>query len=136
VEVSAILIMTNRDREATELLFSASTLTPLLQSPTAIHHRQLECTNRCLRVCSTPAEQMELLRSYSVSPFQFADLLRAAREAALTALEFSRQTPARTQGKAERYLLCVSVVVVVVGPGVVVCCDVVVRLCVESEAQP
>jgi hypothetical protein len=79
---------------------------------------------------------MELLRSYSVSPFQFADLLRAAREAALTALEFSRQTPARTQGKAERYLLCVSVVVVVVGPGVVVCCDVVVRLCVESEAQP
>ena len=27
-------------------------------------------------------------------------------------------------------------VVVVVGPGVVVCCDVVVLLCVESEAQP
>jgi hypothetical protein len=51
-------------------------------------------------------------------------------------LEFSRQTHARTQGKAERYLVCVSVVVVVVGPGTVVCSDVVVRLCVESEAQP
>ena len=45
-------------------------------------------------------------------------------------------TPARTKGSAGRYLLCVSVVVVVVGPGVVVCCDVVVVLCVPSEAQP
>jgi hypothetical protein len=136
VEVSAILIMTNRDREATELLFSASTLTPLLQSPTAIHHRQLECTNRCLRVCSTPAWQLVLLRSCAVPPFQFAELLRAEREAALTALGFSRQTPARTKGKAELYLLCVSVVVVVMGPGCVVCCDVVVLLCEASEAQP
>jgi hypothetical protein len=43
----------------------------------------------------------------------------------------------RTSGKAERYLVCVSVVVVVVGPGTVVCCDdVVVLLCVASEAQP
>jgi hypothetical protein len=78
------------------------------------------------------------LRSYSVSPFQFLELLPAEREAALAALRFSRQTPARTEGKAGRYLLCVSVVVVVVGPGTVVCCDdVVVELCcVASEAQP
>ena len=117
-------------------LFTASTPTPLRQSPAVIHHRQLECTNRCLRVCSTPAWQLVLLRSYSVSPFQFVELLGAEREAALTALAFSRQTPARTKGKAELYLLCVSVVVVVMGPGCVVCCDVVVLLCEASEAQP
>jgi hypothetical protein len=76
------------------------------------------------------------LRSYSVSPFQFAELLRAQGETALTALGFSRQTPARSKGKAERYLVCVSVVVVVVGPGTVVCSDVVVLLCVALEAQP
>jgi hypothetical protein len=51
-------------------------------------------------------------------------------------LGFSRQTPARIKGKAERYLVCVSVVVVVVGLGVVVCCDVVVVLCEGLEAQP
>ena len=64
-------------------------------------------------------------------------LLRAQCEAALTVFGFSRQTPARTKGKAGRYLVCVSVVVVVVGPGTVVCSDVVVvLLCVVSEAQP
>jgi hypothetical protein len=63
-------------------------------------------------------------------------LLQAEREAALTAMGFSRQAPARTKGKAERYLLCVSEVVVVMGPGCVVCCVVVVLLCVVSEAQP
>jgi len=63
-------------------------------------------------------------------------MLRAEREAALAALGFSRQTPAPTKTKAERYLLCVSVVVVVMGPGCVVCCDVVVLLCEASEAQP
>ncbi len=53
------------------------------------------------------------------------------------ALGFSRQTPTRTKGKAERYLVCVSVVVVVTGAGTVVCSDVVVLLlCVASEAQP
>src|ERR1039458_5976972 len=51
----AILIMTNRDREALELLFTASTVTPLQQSPPAIQHRQLDSNpNRGLRVCSTP----------------------------------------------------------------------------------
>jgi hypothetical protein len=40
------------------------------------------------------------------------------------------------QAKADFYLDCVSVVVVVVGPGTVVCCDVVVVLWVGSEAQP
>jgi hypothetical protein len=64
-------------------------------------------------------------------------LSRAERETAFTELGFSRQTPVRTKGKAERYLVCVSVVVVVVGPGTVVCSDVVdLLLCVESEAQP
>jgi heme A synthase len=56
--------------------------------------------------------------------------------AAFTALGFTRQTPMRTRENAERYLVCVSVVVVVTGAGVVVCCDVVVVLCVASEAQP
>jgi len=65
-----------------------------------------------------------------------AELLRAGHETALTALGFSRQTPARTKGKTERYLVCVSVVVVVMGLDVVVCSDVVVLLCVPSEAQP
>jgi hypothetical protein len=63
-------------------------------------------------------------------------LLLTERDAALTALEFSRQTPARNKGKAERYLVCVSVVVVVTGLDVVVCSDVVVLLCEPSEAQP
>jgi hypothetical protein len=76
------------------------------------------------------------LRSYSVFPFQFAELLRAERKTALTALGFSRHTPARTRGKTERYLVCVSVVVVVTGLDVVVCSVVVVLLCVPSEAQP
>jgi hypothetical protein len=62
--------------------------------------------------------------------------LRAGREAALTALRFSRQTLARTKRNAERYLVCVSVVVVVTGAGVVVCCVVVLVLCVGSDAQP
>jgi hypothetical protein len=129
--------MPNHDREALELLFTASPVTPLRQSPPAIQHRQLERNpNRGLRVCSTPGEQLVLLRSCAVSPFQFAELLRAEREATLAALGFSRQTSARTKGKAERYLLCVSVVVVVTGLGVVVCSVVVVLLCVPSEAQP
>jgi hypothetical protein len=83
-----------------------------------------------------PAWQPVLLRSYSVAPLQFAESLRAEREAALTALGLSRQAPARTKRKAERYLVCVSVVVVVTGAGTVVCSDVVVVLCVVSEAQP
>ena len=129
--------MTNRDREALERLFTASTPTPRRQSPPAIQHRQRERNpNRGLRVCSTPGEQLVLLRSCAVTPFQFAELLRAEREATLAALRFSRQTSARTKGKAERYLLCVSVVVVVTGLGVVVCSVVVVLLCVPSEAQP
>jgi hypothetical protein len=37
---------------------------------------------------------------------------------------------------AKPYFVCVSVVVVVVGPGVVVCCDVVVVLWEASEAHP
>ena len=68
------------------------------------------------------------MRSYSVFPFQFAGLLRAEREAALTVLRFTRQTPTCTKGKTERYLVCVSVVVVVTGLGVVVCSVVVVLL--------
>jgi len=73
-----------------------------------------------------------LLRSYSVSPFQFADCTCGA---ALAALGFSRQTARATRQKAERYLLCVSVVVVVMGPGCVVCCVVVVLLREASEAH-
>jgi hypothetical protein len=93
--------------------------------------------NRGLRVCSTPAQQPVLSRPYSVAPFQVAEWLRAEGDAALAALRFSRQTPACTKRKAERYLLCVSVVVVVTGAGTVVCCDVVVvLLCAVSEAQP
>ena len=65
-----------------------------------------------------------------------AERLRAGGEAALAALGFLRQTPARIKRKAERYLVCVSVVVVVTGAGTVVCCDVEVVLCVASEAQP
>ena len=49
---------------------------------------------------------------------------------------FSRQTTAGPKQKPNFYLDCVSVVVVVVGPGTVVCCDVVVVLWVGSEAQP
>ena len=84
----------------------------------------------------------------SVSSARFADCVSlcqptppstarpSEREAALTALGFSRQAPARTKRKAEHYLVCVSVVVVVTGAGTVVCSDVVVVLCVVSEAQP
>jgi|CZKI01.1.fsa_nt_gi hypothetical protein len=43
-----------------------------------------------------------------------------------------RRLPARNP---EPYLVWVSVVVVVVGPGSVVCCDVVDVLCVVSDAQ-
>jgi hypothetical protein len=58
------------------------------------------------------------------------------REAGFTAWDSHGKRP-RAPKKAERYLDCVSVVVVVVGPGTVVCCDVVVvLLCVASEAQP
>ena len=75
-------------------------------------------------------------RSAGDAGLQFVELLRAEREAAITASGFSRQTPAYTKGEAVRYLVCVSVVVVVVGLGTEVCDDVVVLLCVVSEAQP
>ena len=43
---------------------------------------------------------------------------------------------ARSRGEVEPYLVFVSVVVVVMGPATVVCCEVVVVLWVPSEAQP
>jgi hypothetical protein len=50
---------------------------------------------------------MVLLRSYSVSPFQFAELLRSGRGTALTALGFSWQTPAHHGKSQTLFSLCI-----------------------------
>lgn len=71
------------------------------------------------------------------APAQFGDDSAGGARSGAYRVGFTRQTPAHARGKAEPYLLCVSVVVVVTGAGTEVCSDVVVLLlCVVSEAQP
>ena len=60
----------------------------------------------------------------------------APRVAAIMTADLVVLIPRIMRARPKPYLVCVSVVVVVVGPGYVVCSDVVVELWVESEAQP
>ncbi len=87
--------------------------------------KRKRCGVRCLQRIHTDPNELQ------ARPPQ-AQLRRRARPQ----FTHGTRTPAPTRGKAERYLVCVSVVVVVTGAGVVVCCVVVVVLCVGSEAQP